>query len=122
MAIQNQLDIETPAGAEAGARPPPTSQNGHTRTGRLAQGLGWFSIGLGLTEMLAPRTLSKWIGVPQKPKLMRVMGAREFAAGVGILTRRRPAGWLWARAGGGIVDLALLRGASRSSLASQDRI
>ena len=44
------------------------------------------------------------------------MGLREIATGVGILTQRRPAGWLWARVGGDIVDLAGLA----MALASND--
>ena len=31
---------------------------------RLALGLGWFSIGLGLVEVAAPRSLARAIGIP----------------------------------------------------------
>lgn len=75
----------------------------------LTRGLGWFSIGLGLAEVLAPRGLSRLIGVRRNHQtLVRVMGMREIAAGVGILARERPSGWMWARVGGDALDLALL--------------
>ena len=77
--------------------------------GRLAKGLGWFSIGLGLAEVIAPGPLSRLIGLRSKPKpLLRLYGLRELAAGIGILTHRHPAGWMWARVGGDAVDLGTL--------------
>jgi len=82
---------------------------------RLAEGLGWFSIGLGLAEVVAPRQVGRLIGVRRKHTfLLRLLGMREIASGVGILTRSRPSGWLWSRVGGDAIDLALL-GASMST-------
>lgn len=47
----------------------------------LARGLGWFSIGLGLSEMLAPRQLSRAIGVPYRNNmLVPLLGARGSCA------------------------------------------
>jgi uncharacterized membrane protein len=82
---------------------------------RLAKALGWFSIALGAAEIAAPKSVEKLTGVKDRHRmLLRIMGAREVAAGVGILARRRPAGWMWARVGGDMVDLAML-GAALSS-------
>lgn len=75
---------------------------------QLTRGLGWFSIGLGLTEMLAPRALEKFLGVRHSSWLIRLMGLREIAAGVGILSQRRQADWLWARVGGDAIDITCL--------------
>lgn len=78
---------------------------------RLTQGLGWFSIGLGLAEILAPGAVSALIGVRDGTKtrtVLRLYGLRELAAGIGIFSQRRPAGWLWARVAGDGVDLASL--------------
>jgi hypothetical protein len=72
---------------------------------RLARGLGWFSIGLGIAGIMTPRTLARVLGTRNHGVLFRVMGMREIVTGVGILTQRRPAGWLWARVGGDIMDL-----------------
>jgi uncharacterized membrane protein len=84
------------------------------RSAQLANALGWFSIGLGLAELLAPRAMSKAVGVGRRPGLLRALGARELASGIGILSRPRPTGWLWSRVAGDAMDLALLGLAARS--------
>jgi hypothetical protein len=73
----------------------------------LARGLGWFSIGLGLAEFLAPQAMARLTGVPH-PRLLQLYGLREIAAGIGIFSNPRPAGWLWARVAGDALDLATL--------------
>lgn len=73
----------------------------------LANGLGWFSIGLGLYELLAPRHLARFLGSDQT-SLIQAYGVREIATGVGILSRRRPAEWVWGRVAGDALDLATL--------------
>src|SRR5215216_6127735 len=76
---------------------------------RLATGLGWFSIGLGLAEILAPKGLARLIGTEGKHTgLIRLMGLREITAGIGILTNRRPTQWVWARVAGDALDLTCL--------------
>ncbi|HEY8608521.1 MAG TPA: SRPBCC family protein [Noviherbaspirillum sp.] len=92
------------------------------RAERLANALGWFSIGLGLAQVLAPSRVSRAIGVADNPALMRAVGVRELTAGVGILTQRRPANWLWSRVAGDMMDLAMLANAARSPYARRDRI
>lgn len=74
----------------------------------LARGLGWFSIGLGLTEMLMPRMLTEQMGMEGKESLLRIYGAREMAAGVGILMSDNPGPWIWGRVAGDALDLATL--------------
>ena len=77
----------------------------------LAKGLGWFSIALGLTELVAPRTVAKVIGIEPNGKtslLTRAMGAREIAAGVGILMQPRRPLPIASRIAGDLVDLAML--------------
>jgi uncharacterized membrane protein len=94
------------------------------RSERTAHGLGWFSIGLGLAEILAPRGLGRAIGVgygPGKGSLFRAYGLREIAAGLGILSRRRPAAWVWARVAGDVIDLASLTAALVTRRRGQDR-
>ena len=63
----------------------------------LTTALGYVSVGLGLTQILAPRRLSEAIGVGSHVAMMRSLGLREIAAGVGILRSRQPSRWLWAR-------------------------
>lgn len=74
----------------------------------LARGLGWFSIGLGLAELLAPRALARTLGMQGSERLLQAYGLREVATGVGILMARQPAPWIWGRVGGDGLDLATL--------------
>jgi uncharacterized membrane protein len=75
---------------------------------RMAQALGWFSIGLGVAELAMPNRLGGMIGVRNNRGLMRMMGVREIASGVGILSGKSQPGWVWSRVGGDMLDLALL--------------
>ena len=75
---------------------------------QLADALGWFSVGLGLLELLAPRAVGRAAGIACNPGLVRVMGLREIANGVGLLTQPRRSAWLWARVAGDGLDLAAL--------------
>src|ERR1041385_2240296 len=70
---------------------------GNTTPEQVATGLGWFSIGLGLAEFLAPGTMARVVGAKERHgALMRVLGLREIAAGVMILSGARAAG-CWSR-------------------------
>jgi hypothetical protein len=75
---------------------------------RVAHGLGWFSIGLGLTEVLAGRELGRALGMEDRTGLLRGFGLREIATGLGILSRARPTAWVWGRVAGDALDLAAL--------------
>ena len=88
----------------------------------IAGGLGWFSVGLGLMELLAPRTLERFLGIRHHGLLLRIMGLREIASGVGILTGSRPSSWLWARVGGDVIDIASLGMAFNSDTAKPANI
>ena len=81
------------------------------RLERLARGLGWFGIGLGLAELLLPRTLARSSGLRGREALLQVYGLREVATGLGILAARDPTPWLWGRVAGDALDLATLGGA-----------
>jgi uncharacterized membrane protein len=84
---------------------------------QLANALGWFSIGLGLAEVSAPGSVARLIGVSDDDRnrwALRALGLREVVSGVGILAQPRPAGWLWARVGGDLIDLAYLGAALKS--------
>jgi uncharacterized membrane protein len=81
----------------------------------LAKALGWFSVGLGIAQIVAPRTISRMTGLRNSPLLVRAVGLREIASGVGILNDRNPSGWLWSRVAGDAMDLALLGNAVRAS-------
>jgi uncharacterized membrane protein len=78
---------------------------------KIATGLGWFSIGLGMAELIAPDSVARLIGVKPTSNsrtLLRAFGARELAAGIGILSNDRPTGWVWSRVAGDVMDLSMM--------------
>jgi hypothetical protein len=85
---------------------------------RMARALGWLSVGLGLAEVAAPKQVGRLIGVKGREGVLRALGARELASGVGLLASPPRPGplskWAWSRVGGDALDLALL-GAALSS-------
>lgn len=95
------------------------------REARIANGLGWFSIGLGLAQTATPRTMAKFLGLPNGGRteaVLRIYGIREVAAGVGILTQGNPAPWLWSRVGGDVLDLSSLGKAMASDDTERGRV
>jgi hypothetical protein len=75
---------------------------------KLATALGWLSIGLGVAELATGGRMSRSLGVDDRAWLVRGFGAREIATGAGILSSPAVPGWLWARVGGDLLDLAAL--------------
>jgi hypothetical protein len=73
-----------------------------------ARVLGWFSVGLGLIELLMPRVIARAAGMPSQSSLVRGYGLREIAVGVGLLTSRNPQPWLWGRVVGDALDIVTL--------------
>ncbi|WP_434624529.1 cyclase dehydrase [Azospirillum sp. B2RO_4] len=74
----------------------------------LARGLGWFSIGLGVAELMAGRSIARWMGMEDRTNLIRAYGVREITAGVGLLALGDPKPWIWGRIAGDAVDMATL--------------
>jgi uncharacterized membrane protein len=93
-----------------------------TEAERLATFLGWFSVGLGLAEALAPRSVARLIGVHEEDNetLLRALGARELASGIAILTMERPTTAVMSRVAGDMMDLALLGTAMVAGVAALD--
>ena len=76
----------------------------------MAKSLGWFSIGLGVAEVLAPTVVARAAGLEGKhPMMVRLFGLREIASGIGIFAGgKRPASAVWARVFGDVLDIAAL--------------
>ena len=90
---------------------------------QLARGLGWFSLGLGLAELLAPRGVAKVAGVRGSTGLIRLLGLREIAHGVAIFAQgRRPKEAVWSRVVGDALDLACLGAAYASPDSDKARL
>jgi uncharacterized membrane protein len=84
-----------------------------------------FSLGLGLAEVVAPGALANFIGVDdddQARTILRAYGAREIGTGLGILAQKRPAGWMWGRVGGDVLDIATLAAAMNRPEADRAKI
>ncbi|MGI9041862.1 MAG: SRPBCC family protein [Gemmatimonadales bacterium] len=119
------MDTGTEMPARNGRERDGTRQGGSNDGEGLARALGWFSIGLGLTQILAPRGVARLIGVradDDTRKTMIGLGLRELTSGLGILTRPQPAGWVWSRVGGDAMDLALLGSAMKSGHSNKSRV
>ena len=94
-----------------------------TSAKRLAKGLGWFSVGLGLAELLAPRAIASISGVSNKHTgLIRLYGLRELAAGVTIFAQETPTEGVWSRVAGDALDLVSLGNAAMSPEAKRGRV
>jgi len=92
---------------------------------RRGLGLGLFSVGLGLAELLAPGSLARLIGVRNNTRsrlILRGLGLRELTSGVGLLVRPDSARWLWSRVLGDAMDLALLADGFTFKRARQGRL
>jgi uncharacterized membrane protein len=112
-----ELHSEGEAAARARRRTP-------LRKGGAAVGPGLLSLAFALAKLVAPRTLTRVAGLPDAALaagLVRALGARELVIGVGLLTGRRPAPWLWSRVAGDAVELGLLGAALHAARAKASR-
>src|SRR5215207_11619783 len=98
---QSQSDGSRNGSTWTEASGPASQGNGHVQVDgemeRLARALGWFSLGLGFAQIAAPGKVAQLVGVDDNDEtiaVMRVLGAREIASGLGILTQLKPALWL----------------------------
>jgi len=90
-----------------------------------ARALGYFSLALGLSELVAPSQVARLIGVRDKPgarTVLRLFGAREMLSGLSILASRDGAGPLWSRVAGDCMDLALLGWCSSRAAENPSRL
>jgi hypothetical protein len=82
-----------------------TGPSSLTPVDRFGKALGWFGLGLGLMEILAPRTVARTLGMEGHEGLIRAYGAREIGAGILSLSGERSLG-LWSRVAGDALDIA----------------
>lgn len=92
-------------------------------TGKLAKGLGYFSIGLGLMELLMPAQVGEMIGVSNRYRaFLPILGLREIAHGAAILSQQKPTEGVWSRVGGDVIDLAYLAAAFAGEENNKNRL
>jgi len=84
---------------------------------KLGLGLGVFSIGLGLVELLGARRVAKSLGVEggRAEGVIRLFGARELLAGGMLLRGPAVSTNAWNRVVGDAIDLGALMIAARRS-------
>ena len=91
--------------------------------GKMAKGIGLFSIALGMAEVLMPGQMAGLIGVSDRyRKFLPLLGAREIAHGVGIMSSAKPTTAVWTRVGGDVLDLAYLGAAFMSHDTNKRRL
>lgn len=92
-------------------------------TGKLASALGFFSLGLGLAEMIAPRSVGRLAGIDnERTATIRMLGLREIGHGLAILGSDKPTAGVLSRVGGDAVDLAYLGSAFTSEGTKKTRL
>lgn len=90
---------------------PEAGRRARTVSERRTAALGWFSVGLGVVQLVAPGHVARLIGVSDRSRtraLLRIVGLREIGCGIGLLSNPRAPGWAWARVAGDLMDAALL--------------
>jgi hypothetical protein len=98
-----------------------TGPSSLTAADNLARGLGWFSIGLGLTELFATHRLARAFGLEGSETLIRAFGVREISAGMAALSTEKKFG-LWSRVVGDAMDLMTLLTALDSPPRQRDNV
>src|SRR4051794_11691979 len=102
------MDMDTDLVVDIERRAVPRKRRSPPAPELLAWALGWFSIGLGGAQLLAPRALARAAGLPIPPTLTRLCGLRELGCGLGILGDEQPTAWIQARLAGDALDVATL--------------
>ena len=85
---------------------------------RVALGLGYFSIALGLLEVAAPGRLARWLGLEGSKAARNTLfgfGLREIAAGGALLAAPAASTNAWNRVFGDLLDAGALGLAFRQS-------
>ena len=98
----------TPAPARSGRRP-------------LAKALGWFSIGLGLTELIAAERITRALGMEGKEGSSEPMESARLGHGVVSLSPDKHVG-LWSRVAGDALDIVTLMTAMRHDNPKRDNV
>jgi hypothetical protein len=88
---------------------------------KVARGLGYFSIALGVAELVAPGAICRAAGMRGLETIVRGYGAREIATGVAILSSHDPEPWIWTRVAGDLADIATVAAGAQQDNTSKGR-
>ncbi|MER8902421.1 MULTISPECIES: hypothetical protein [unclassified Mesorhizobium] len=98
-----------------------TGQSAVAASDGLARKLGWFSIALGVAELVGAERIAGALGMRGKEDLIRAYGAREISSGILSLSVDKQAG-LWSRVAGDGLDIATLLTAYRHGNPKRDNV
>jgi hypothetical protein len=88
---------------------------------RIAKAMGWFSLALGVTELVAPGRITRALGMEGRETLVRAYGVREIGSGVLSLSVDKHMG-LWSRVAGDGLDIATLLAGLRPDNPKRDNV
>jgi hypothetical protein len=74
---------------------------------RFGRALGWFSVGLGALQLLAPNRVTRALGIRGQEGLVQAYGLREIGSGMLSLSVDKEVG-LWSRVAGDGLDVLTL--------------
>jgi len=97
--------------------------DGNGNADRLARALGWFSLALGVAEVVAPVRIASLVGARgARASTVQMLGAREIASGVALISGTPSRAGAWSRVAGDAMDLALLGAAFGADGANRRRL
>jgi hypothetical protein len=79
----------------------------------LAHAIGWWGVGLGLAQLLAPERFGRALGAEHRTRLIQAYGVRQMVKGAMILSQERPAAFMWMRVFDNLLDLGTMAPALR---------
>jgi hypothetical protein len=98
-----------------------TGASSMNSTDRLARALGWFSVGLGAVELMAPGRITRVLGMKGSEGLVQTYGLREIVSGIMTLSTEKQTG-LKSRLAGDGLDIATLLSAFRRDNPKNDNV
>ena len=106
-----------------GSLVPRTALPGKSRSmhDEVAKSLGYFSIGLGLAEIVAPGAICRAVGIKGQEGIVRAYGAREIATEASILASHDATPWIWGRVAVDALDIATVAATRSNGRDGEDR-
>lgn len=116
----NRSNTAAEAARAANAVDPNPRRNPAPRPSKLVSFLGWFSIGLGVGELIATERLTGALGMTGGETLVRAYGLREITAG--LMTFAAPTAGIVSRLAGDALDLVTLSAENKPTNRQRDNL
>ena len=82
---------------------------------KLSLGLGVFSLALGAAELFGSKKIAGTLDAEGHEGLVKGFGAREIAAGIGLIANPAHAVGMWNRVAGDVMDIVAVSAAAKNS-------